>query len=374
MREPADKSPASPSSRSASRPRPAAKNAPAALIDRRPAADKIAQLAGLANPPAPAANRTGLPDALKSGVEQLSGVSLDSVRVHRNSSKPAQLGAHAYAQGNQIHLAPGQERHLPHEAWHVVQQAQGRVQPTRQMTGSTPINDDHELEDEADVMGAKAMQMKARLSPAARKPASWGSSINESIVQRAITVGFVAESIEYWVRELNPDGDRAATLTAVLRSFDGKSFSIENDFVRAVAAATVEFEKVAGSGMNGSSVPAVSSSPKSPPAPSSSSSNSSDTKTSKKKGLTYTKLSLAPSGPTLGGYIGTRPYKNGGDYVIYTLFGYPGYAQIHAHTDGNGNLGWIRVKTSGGGLDGDKVSGEPWQTMAAKMLKDHPTK
>ena len=27
----------------------------------------------------------------------------------------------AYAQGSDIHLAPGQEQHLPHEAWHVVQ-------------------------------------------------------------------------------------------------------------------------------------------------------------------------------------------------------------------------------------------------------------
>ncbi|MCA8830315.1 eCIS core domain-containing protein [Hymenobacter pini] len=81
----------------------------------------------------PAANRTGLPDALKAGVENLSGHSLDDVRVHYNSSKPAQLQAHAYAQGTDIHLAPGQEQHLPHEAWHVVQQKQGRVQPTIQM-------------------------------------------------------------------------------------------------------------------------------------------------------------------------------------------------------------------------------------------------
>ncbi|NCN83427.1 MAG: DUF4157 domain-containing protein [Sphingomonadales bacterium] len=75
-------------------------------------------------------NRTGLPDNLKSGIESLSGLSMDHVQVHRNSSKPAQLNAHAFAQGSDIHLAPGQEQHLPHEAWHVVQQAQGRVKPT----------------------------------------------------------------------------------------------------------------------------------------------------------------------------------------------------------------------------------------------------
>ena len=68
------------------------------------------------------ANNTGLPDHLKGGIENLSGISLDDVKVHRNSDKPSQLQAHAYAQGTDIHLGPGQEKHLPHEAWHVVQQ------------------------------------------------------------------------------------------------------------------------------------------------------------------------------------------------------------------------------------------------------------
>jgi hypothetical protein len=107
---------------------------------------------------APAPNHTGLPDQLKAGVESLSGVSLDDVRVHYNSPKPAQLNALAYAQGADIHVAPGQEKHLPHEAWHTVQQKQGRVQPTTQMKAGVPVNDDPKLEHEADVMGAKAAQ------------------------------------------------------------------------------------------------------------------------------------------------------------------------------------------------------------------------
>ena len=40
-----------------------------------------------------------------------------------------------------------------HEAWHAVQQKQGRVQPTAYV-GETPINDDRSLESEADSMGA----------------------------------------------------------------------------------------------------------------------------------------------------------------------------------------------------------------------------
>ena len=110
--------------------------------------------------PEPQLNTTGLPNALKSGVESLSGLSLDNVRVHYNSSRPAQLNALAYARGSDIHLAPGQEQHLPHEAWHVIQQAQGRVKPTMQLKGGIRVNDDSGLEREADVMGAKALQIR----------------------------------------------------------------------------------------------------------------------------------------------------------------------------------------------------------------------
>ncbi|MBR1218542.1 DUF4157 domain-containing protein [Bradyrhizobium sp. U87765 SZCCT0131] len=111
--------------------------------------------AGRKIPPA-AAHSSGLPARLKAGVERLSGLSMDDVRVHYNSPQPATVQAHAYAQGTQIHLAPGQDKHLPHEAWHVVQQKQGRVKPTLQLKGLA-VNDEAGLEREADVMGARAL-------------------------------------------------------------------------------------------------------------------------------------------------------------------------------------------------------------------------
>jgi hypothetical protein len=104
-------------------------------------------------------NRTGLPDNLKAGLEDLSGLAMDDVRVHYNSSKPAEINAHAFTQGKDIHIASGQEKHLPHEAWHVVQQKQGRVKPTFQLKGEQ-VNDDQVLETEADAMGKKAVQMR----------------------------------------------------------------------------------------------------------------------------------------------------------------------------------------------------------------------
>ena len=107
-----------------------------------------------------AENKTGLPDRLKQGIENLSGYDLSGVRVNYNSPKPAQVNALAYTQGQAIEVAPGQERHLPHEAWHAVQQMQGRVRETMEVNG-VGVNDNRSLEREADVMGHRAVQMRS---------------------------------------------------------------------------------------------------------------------------------------------------------------------------------------------------------------------
>lgn len=133
-------------------------------------ASRVAQLQGMSDTRTASAqpgliqkkeNKTGIPDGLKAGMESVSGLSLNDVSVHRNSDKPAQLQAHAYAQGTDVHLAPGQEKHLPHELGHVVQQKQGRVAPTTQLKGKVPVNDSPSLEKEADMLGAKAKSLGA---------------------------------------------------------------------------------------------------------------------------------------------------------------------------------------------------------------------
>ncbi|WP_166507353.1 DUF4157 domain-containing protein [Nostoc sp. 106C] len=120
-------------------------------------------------------NNTGLPDNLKAGIENLSGMAMDDVKVHYNSDKPAQLQALAYTQGKDIHVGKGQDRHLAHEAWHVVQQKQGRVKPTMKFKGND-VNDDPGLENEADVMGARASREQIhnplRAMPAQTKKAN----------------------------------------------------------------------------------------------------------------------------------------------------------------------------------------------------------
>ncbi|MFL6337406.1 MAG: DUF4157 domain-containing protein [Pyrinomonadaceae bacterium] len=131
-------------------------SAPAGAIQRK--AEDEETLQGKVQTGERRENRTGLPDRLKSGVENLSGISLDEVKVHYNSPKPAGVQALAYTQGTDIHVAPGQEEHLPHEAWHVVQQKQGRVKPTLQLKGEA-INDEPGLEREADLMGARVQHL-----------------------------------------------------------------------------------------------------------------------------------------------------------------------------------------------------------------------
>jgi hypothetical protein len=163
--------PAAPSGRAAQAP----EKAPG-LHDARESSKRAEALSALANGSArvmaqrrvrdavvesSSSNRQGLPAQLRSGIEALSGFDMSGVKVHFNSARPAQLNAHAYAQGSDIHLAPGQEQHLPHEAWHVVQQAQGRVNSTRQLKGGVQINDNEGLEHEADVMGERAQQLAA---------------------------------------------------------------------------------------------------------------------------------------------------------------------------------------------------------------------
>jgi hypothetical protein len=160
-------------------------------VAQRVEAVPAAGVPGAASSASPAAkvNETGMPNPLKSGIESLSGMDMSSVRVHRNSGKPAQLNAQAYAQGHDIHLGPGQERHLPHEAWHVVQQRQGRVKATVQLQGDVPVNDDAGLEREADVMGGKALSIGPDSPPA---PSTASGSNSSRVVQRA--VGFEFET------------------------------------------------------------------------------------------------------------------------------------------------------------------------------------
>ncbi|HEX2901717.1 MAG TPA: DUF4157 domain-containing protein, partial [Bacteroidia bacterium] len=166
----------------------------------------------------------GLPGDLVDGFAASTGHDLSDVKVHSNSDKPSQVGALAYAQGNDIHLGSGQEQHLAHEAAHIVQQREGRVQANTNV-GGMPVNDQASLESEADSMGAKAAQMKssATASPLQRK--SPGVVTQKKAIQRKAAsnvmqlyadVNVAAQTAREWQAGVDVRvADNGRTLTSV---------------------------------------------------------------------------------------------------------------------------------------------------------------
>jgi hypothetical protein len=149
-------------------------------------------------------NTTGIPDNIKGGIEKLSGISLDDVKVFYNSSKPAELGAAAYTEGSNVYIAPGQEEHLPHELWHVIQQKKGGVKTTTEVNGQK-MNNDKGLEEEADVMGQNALkEPKEPLEESEQKVLK----NPQSLVQRKVVISGsgIENMVEYLTEKGKMDG------------------------------------------------------------------------------------------------------------------------------------------------------------------------
>ena len=77
----------------------------------------------------------------------------------------------AYPHGGDINLAPGQKRHLPHEDWHGVEQAQRRLKPIAIVLQA--INDDAGLECEAVVMGCAIFKGDEELKARPQATMAW---------------------------------------------------------------------------------------------------------------------------------------------------------------------------------------------------------
>lgn len=176
-------------------------------------------------------NKTGLPDHLKAGLENLSSMSMDDVKVHHNSPEPSQLQALAYTKGTDIHLAPGQDKHLPHEAWHVVQQKQGRVTPTMQLKDEQ-VNDDSGLEREADTMGAKAASLNIRRpdEPARETGAPSNASVQKQAVVQRLT-GMEAELAIPFYGEIEAKNKHEAGITKTDLGLSQKSIKAIASFL-----------------------------------------------------------------------------------------------------------------------------------------------
>ena len=172
-----------------------------------------------------AAPPTGLPGGLKAEVEARSGLAMDDVRVHRDSPEPARVQALATARGTDIHLAPGQEEHLPHEAWHVVQQKQGRVAPTLAVNG-VAVDDDPALEREADAVGVAAP------GPAPAGPGGADGTVQRRVERhKPIKVGKDLEGVEEVAETLSGAVD---TATGIIKADPTlKGVRIESGYIDA---------------------------------------------------------------------------------------------------------------------------------------------
>lgn len=97
-------------------------------------------------------------------MEKAFGQDFSQVNIHTNSQKASEVNALAFTQGNDIHFAPGQynpystegQNLIGHELTHVLQQRNGKVNPNRHMPNGAAINDQPDLEREADALGRRA--------------------------------------------------------------------------------------------------------------------------------------------------------------------------------------------------------------------------
>lgn len=126
-------------------------------------------------------NATGIPTQLKRRIEQSTSLKLDDVKVHYRSERPAALDALAYTQGTQVYLGPGQERHLPHELGHVIQQKLGMVRADSRHESGAPLNTDRTLERQADRIGAGREHIVGSLRSRHSEPTVQRMSVVEGV-------------------------------------------------------------------------------------------------------------------------------------------------------------------------------------------------
>lgn len=173
-------------------------------------------------------DETGIPVQMRQAFEQETGISFADVRVHYRSSRPRELGARAYAQGNHVYLGPGQERHLGHELGHVAQQKRGWVTPTGRV-GGVPVNDDPRWEQAADQLAQRA----ARSTPEQPVQRLVANASPGAVVQRLVGVEFqlMGEGCDEDILVPASDGEglESCPCGARLKEYTDDGFSITGD-------------------------------------------------------------------------------------------------------------------------------------------------
>ncbi|MCU0430829.1 MAG: DUF4157 domain-containing protein [Cytophagaceae bacterium] len=109
-----------------------------------------------------------MPEEVQAKMENSFGEDFSDVAIHDNSAQAEDLGAKAFAQGKDVHFAPGEfqpntkqgQELIGHELTHVVQQKDGKVHGS-EVHGKDMVNQDPALEKEADDAGKLASEGKS---------------------------------------------------------------------------------------------------------------------------------------------------------------------------------------------------------------------
>jgi hypothetical protein len=106
-------------------------------------------------------------------------------KAKKPSGASIQKKAANSALSNNTQVVLGQERYVPHEAWHVVQQKQGRVKPMIQMAGIA-ANDSGDLETYANMMADRAFAGRVGLAQGKINPRPLQLKPFHQVVQRSL--------------------------------------------------------------------------------------------------------------------------------------------------------------------------------------------
>ncbi len=145
------------------------------------------------------------------------------------------MGALAYTQGNNVHFAPGQynpssqkgQELLGHELTHVVQQREGRVQPTKQGKGMS-VNDSPVLEKEAaegksNTTATSTRSLTGKTNAEGVRlvdlPANWDDNAHYDLLSNGTKIKKIKSSNNSWMKVEVFDGTHSGKQGYIMKHF-----------------------------------------------------------------------------------------------------------------------------------------------------------
>jgi hypothetical protein len=190
-------------------------------VASRPGADRdqgVPEIQAKLDVPA-ATSGQPLPEAVQQKMEGAFGADFSDVRIHPDSARAVALGALAYTQGSDIHVAPGRwapattegQELLRHEIAHLEQQREGRVPATTQIAG-VAVNDDPALEREADEIAHKAAQVGTEAAQHRTSAGEGGGNGGGAVQRMPAWVNQPDGQLDNFVNELDALANHSAVL------------------------------------------------------------------------------------------------------------------------------------------------------------------